>query len=54
MTETKTIIGCGAIVGALMFVLFWSSYVPVKTDYLCDIQTNNCFERLALPMEKFK
>lgn len=54
MTETKTLLGCGAIIGALMFVMFWSGYESVKHDAWCDLKTNNCYMRLATPMEKFK
>lgn len=54
MTETKTLLGCGALIGVLMFVLFWSDYQPVATSHWCNLQTNNCYERLAMPLEKFK
>jgi len=54
MIETKTLLGCGALIGALMFVLFFSSYEPVKRDAWCDLKTDNCYMRLAMPLEKFK
>jgi len=55
MTETKTLLGCGALIGALLFVLFWSDYHPVRRDAMCDIQTYNCvYERLATPAEGTK
>ena len=57
MTETKSTIcrlGVLATVLAIGFVLIRASAVPVQTAYLCDLNTHSCFERLAMPMEKFK
>jgi hypothetical protein len=54
MIETKSVIGGLAIVAALVFILFRAGSVEIKTAYFCDVKTNNCFERLAMPLEKFK
>lgn len=47
-------LGIFAAVLAIGFVCIRASHEPVKHNYWCDLKTDNCYARLAMPMEKFK
>lgn len=47
-------LGVFAIVLAIGFVAIWAGHESPKRDYWCDMQTDNCYARLSMPMEKFK
>lgn len=47
-------LGVFATILAIGFVCILAGHDPVKRDFWCDLKTNNCYARLAMPMEKFK